>query len=102
MAHFKTAYLQREIVMDVKVSKDLKVGDLVSINEELDTITAATLADADYIVAQSDMTLNRRDYTKSEYEYSDVVKASTGTAKKVALFHIYESDDIIVTGKETV
>ena len=97
MAHFKTAYLQREVVLDVKVTNELKVGDMVSINEALDTISKVSAAsDADYIVAQSDMTMNRRDYSKHEYEYSDVVAASTGKVKKVALFPVYESDDIIV------
>lgn len=106
MAGFKTAYLQREMVLDVEVAKDLKVGDLIKVSATEDdgvtpkTVTAASVADADYIMAQSDMTMNRRDYTVSEYSYSDKV-AQSATKKKIAVYPIYESDDIVVTGNET-
>lgn len=107
MAGFKTAYLQREMVLDVKVAKNLKVGDLIKVSEMEDdgvtpkTVTASTAADADYIIAQSDMTMNRRDYTVSEYSYSDKV-AQSENKKKIAVFPVYESDDIVVTSNETV
>lgn len=97
MAHFKTAHLQREVVLDVKVSAALKVGDMVTLNAAGDTIAKATsAAAATHIVAQSDMTMNRRDYAISEYAYDDTVAASTSAAKKVALFPVYDANDIIV------
>ena len=108
MAGFKTAYLQREIVMDVQVAKDLKVGDLIKVTAfEADgvtpkTVTASTAAEATYIIAQSDMTMSRRDYTVHEYDYSDKVAASVATKKKIAVFPIHSKEDIIVTGNETV
>lgn len=108
MAGFKTGYLQREMVLDVTVAKDLKVGDMIKVTGfDADGVTPAavttsTAADADYIIAQSDMTMGRRDYTIGQYDYSDKVKASTSVKKKIAVFPVYESDDIVVTGKETV
>ena len=98
-AKFKTAYLQRETVMDVKVAANMKVGTVVTLSSE--TITAVeddvtTPALTHYIVAQSDMTMDRRDYTKHDYEYSDVVKQSA-TAKKVALFKVIDIDDVVYT-----
>lgn len=106
MAHFKTAYLQREIVMDVKVSKDLKVGDLISVSvvgNEPDTASPAALADATHIIAQSDMTMEYG-HVPVEYRdhrYSDKVAASTSEKKKIAVYSIIEEEDIIVTGNET-
>lgn len=99
-AHFKTAHGQREMVLDVQVAADMKVGYLVTLSGSGDTakITAATAGPAtagQYIVAQSDMTMGRRDYSLYEYQYSDVVKAST-TLKKVALFRVDDPSDIIV------
>ena len=98
-AHFKTAVDQREIVMDVQVAADMYVGYLVTLSGSGSTakITAATSAtptEGQYIVAQSDMTMHRRDYNVSEYEYSDKVKAST-TLKKVALFRVNDVTDVI-------
>ena len=98
-AHFKTAYGQREIVLDTKVAADLHVGYLVTLSGSGDTTsiaaaTSATPTVGQYIVAQSDMTMGRRDYSKYEYEYDDVVKAST-TLKKVALFRVDDPTDII-------
>ena len=106
MAQFKTAYLQREIVMDVKVTKDLKVGDLVEltvVGNEPDSIAPVALASATHIIAQSDMTMNRRDYVNEphQFAYSDKVAASTGAKKKVAVFAIVETEDVVVTGNET-
>ena len=96
MAHFKTAYLQREVVMDVKVAAELHVGDMVTYTASTNTIAKTTSKDsATHIVAQSDMTMNRRDYSKSETEYVDTVAASTSVAKKVALFVIMDKNDVI-------
>lgn len=98
-AHFKTAYGQREIVVDAKVSEDLHVGYLVTLSGSGDTTTiaaatSATVSEGQYIVAQSDMTMGKRDYTKHEFEYDDTVKASD-TLKKVALFRVNDPSDII-------
>lgn len=98
-AHFKTAYLQREIVLDVKVAADMAVGTLVNLTGTGDTATitaasSATVTEGQYIVAQSDMTMGKRDYTLHEFQYSDKVAAST-TLKKVALFRVMDPSDII-------
>jgi hypothetical protein len=98
-AHFKTAYGQREIVLDTKVSADLKVGYLVTLtgtegNYSIAAASSATVTEGQYIVAQSDMTMGKRDYSKHEFVYDDTVKAST-TAKKVALFRVNDPSDII-------
>ena len=101
-AQFKTAYLQREIVMDVKVSTKLAVGDVVSLTGTGNSATIAKVADSTapanthYIVAQSDMTMDRRDYTMHTYEYSDEVAAST-VLKKVALFRVIDPSDVVYT-----
>lgn len=95
MAHFKTAYGQKEVVLDVTVASDLYVGDMVKLaSGGISKVTDKTTAT--HIVAQSDMTLNRRDYNVSEYEYSNKVAKTTGTAtKKVALFKVIDVDDVI-------
>ena len=98
-AHFKTAYLQREIVLDVQVAADMTVGTLVDLtgtgdSAKITAATSTTVSQGQYIVAQSDMTMNKRDYTLHEFEYSDKVKAST-TVKKVALFRVMDPSDII-------
>lgn len=98
-AQFKTAFGQREIVLDTKVAADLHVGYLVNLSGSGDTTsiaaaTSATVTEGQYIVAQSDMTMDRRDYSKYEFEYSDVVKEST-SLKKVALFRVNDPSDVI-------
>lgn len=99
-AHFKTAYLQREVVMDVKVATELKVGALCSYAAATGstpaTITGVeTVAAAHYIVAQSDMTLEygHVPVENRNYAYSNVVAASTAP-KRVALFKIIDPDDV--------
>lgn len=99
-ASFVTGHNQREIVMDVKVEADMTVGTVVSLDTAGDTITAVANSTAPatshYIVAQSDMTMGyKRDYSKSEFEYSDKVAASTSTKKKVALFRVVDVADVI-------
>ena len=95
MASFKTGYLQKEQVLDVKVAAELKVGDLVKVSG--DTMSKATnLSDAQYIVAQSDMTMEygHVPVEKRDWNYSDVVAVSN-TVKKVAVFYILDKSDII-------
>lgn len=104
MAHFKTAWMQKEQVLDVKVAADCKVGDMVSINEAGDTITKTTkLSEADYIIAQSDNTMEygHIPVEQHDHRYSDAVKASTGAKKKVAVFFIIDESDVIVDAGET-
>lgn len=97
MAHFKTGYLQKEQVLDVKVAAALKVGDLVAVaNGSMSK--AASLANAQYIVAQSDMTMEygHVPVERGNWAYSDVVAATTGTdTKKVAVYYIYDKSDVI-------
>lgn len=97
-AHFKTAYLQREVVMDVKVAADMEVGTLVTLADE--TITAKvenTAAAGDYIVAQSDMTMEygHVPVENQDWRYSPKVAKAT-EKKKVALFRVNNPDDVIV------
>lgn len=111
---FKTAYLQHEIVEDVKVTADknqvLHVGDIVKITDGvlgLVLSTSATSANGVsfpalttdmYIVAQSDQTMEygHVPVEMRDYRYDDKVADKT-TAKKVALFRIINPQDVIVT-----
>ena len=101
MAHFRTAYDQREIPVDAKVAANVKVGDMVVLAD--DTITkTTTLETATHIVAQSDMTLEYGHVPVEfrNYNYDPTVKAST-TKKKVALYQIIDKTDIILDEGET-
>lgn len=97
MAHFKTGYLQKEQVLDVKVSTALKVGDLVKVASG--TMSKATgLSDAQYIVAQSDMTMEygHVPVERGNWAYSDDVAVTTdNNTKKVAVFFIIDKSDVI-------
>ena len=111
---FKTAYLQHEIVEDVKVTAGknqvLHVGDIVKItNGVLGLVLSASAASASavsfpalttdmYIVAQSDQTMEygHVPVEMRDYRYDDKV-ADKATAKKVALFRIINPQDVIVT-----
>ena len=110
---FKTAYLQHEIVEDVKVtagkSQVLHVGDIVKItNGVLGLVLSASATSANgvsfpalttdmYIVAQSDQTMEygHVPVEMRDYRYDDKV-ADKATAKKVALFRIINPLDVIV------
>lgn len=110
---FKTAYLQHEIVEDVKVtagkSQVLHVGDIVKItNGVLGLVLSASATAAGsvvfpalttdmYIVAQSDQTMEygHVPVEMRDYRYDDKV-ADKATAKKVALFRIINPQDVIV------
>lgn len=116
---FITAYLQREIPVDVAVVGQLKVGQLVTLvpsdgtvpayikaaagDDEVEVLTAAT-----HIVAQSDVSMGSSHVPVENrvWRYSDVVNytlasgtpvASTPT-KNVALYAITDKNDIIVQG----
>lgn len=111
---FKTAYLQHEIVEDVKVTAGknqvLHVGDIVKItNGVLGLVLSASATAAGsvvfpvlttdmYIVAQSDQTMEygHVPVEMRDYRYDNKV-ADKATAKKVALFRIINPQDVIVT-----
>ena len=111
---FKTAYLQHEVVEDVKVTAGknqvLHVGDIVKItNGVLGLVLSASATSANgvsfpalttdmYIVAQSDQTMEygHVPVEMRDYRYDDKVADKT-TAKKVALFRIINPQDVIVT-----
>lgn len=110
---FKTAYLQHEVVEDVKVTAGknqvLHVGDIVKItNGVLGLVLSASATSANgvsfpalttdmYIVAQSDQTMEygHVPVEMRDYRYDDKV-ADKATAKKVALFRIINPLDVIV------
>lgn len=110
---FKTAYLQHEVVEDVKVTAGkgqvLHVGDIVKItNGVLGLVLSASASAAGsvvfpalttdmYIVAQSDQTMEygHVPVEMRDYRYDDKV-ADKSTAKKVALFRIINPLDVIV------
>ena len=110
---FKTAYLQHEVVEDVKVTAGknlvLHVGDIVKItNGVLGLLLSASASAAGsvvfpalttdmYIVAQSDQTMEygHVPVEMRDYRYDDKV-ADKSTAKKVALFRIINPLDVIV------
>lgn len=110
---FKTAYLQHEVVEDVKVTAGknqvLHVGDIVKItNGVLGLVLSASAIQAKdvafpalttdmYIVAQSDQTMEygHVPVEMRDYRYDDKV-ADKATAKKVALFRIINPQDVIV------
>lgn len=102
-ADFKTAYLQREIVLDTKVATEMKVGDVVYNNNGTLTCRTSTTSGSaknavvvgDYIIAQSDMTMEygHVPVENRNYAYSDVVAKKT-TEKKVAVFKITNLDDV--------
>ena len=113
MASFKTAYLQREVNLDIDVvgSSPLKVGDLVTVTDETATVQgymqkAASLAAATHIIAQSDQTLayghvpvENRDYKYDPSVAVTVAGAPSGkttTWKHVALYKITNKDDVIL------
>lgn len=101
MAHFKTAYLQREIPIKATLAAELKVGQVCTFNG-VDGSALAAVADGtaivagQYIIAQSDMTMGNGHVPveNRDYRYSDVVAASS-TPKLVAVFRIDDPTDII-------
>lgn len=109
MAHFKTAWLQKEIPLqaDVVGTTDLHVGDYVKLTtgDDFAYIEKSTIANATHLIAQSDMTLEygHVPVEHRDYRYSDAVKctvnsapsSATTTHKMVALFAITDPTDVI-------
>lgn len=114
-AKFKTAYLQREIPVEVAVigSAALEVGQLVTLTPtngtNPDYIAAAAgstkeaaLTAATHIIAQSDMTMEygHVPVEDRDYRYSPEVAATAASisasapTKKVALFKLINKDDV--------
>lgn len=97
-AYFKTALGQREIVLDCKVAADVAVGTLCKYTAGTNTLAASTSgtpAQGDYIIAQSDMTMEYG-HVPIEYQdhrYSPKVAAST-EPKKVAVFLVSDVTDV--------
>ena len=98
-AHFKTALGQREIVLDTKVATDLVVGQLCKYaSGSLSASTSATPVAGDYIIAQSDMSMEygHIPVENRDYRYNPKVAAST-TNKKVAVFAVTDVSDVYTT-----
>ena len=99
MAEFKTAYLQREVALDVKVAADVRVGQVCTLaNDTITASTAATASVGNVIIAQSDMTVGKGHIPieNRDHNYSDVVKASASDKKHVMVFMVTDVSDIIV------
>ena len=99
-AHFKTALGQRELVLDCKVAADLTVGQVCKLSSgTLSASTATAAAAGDYIIAQSDMTMEygHVPVESRNYAYDARVKASTSKNKKVAVFVVTDVNDVYVT-----
>lgn len=112
MASFKTAYLQKEDYKDVDVvgSSALKVGDCVQLvaatGSNAAYIQKSTFANATHIIAQSDQTIGyghvpveNRDYRYDPSVATTNISAPTTSnakPKHVALFYIYDKNDIIL------
>lgn len=110
MAGFKTAYLQREVWLDLDVVGDCKVGDCVKVTAETATVQGymqkSSFANATHIVAQSDQTLayGHVPVENRDYRYDPTVKQTVATAptgktttwKHVALYKIINKDDVVL------
>lgn len=118
MAHFKTAYLEAAVPVDVAVvgtisnptrKQAILRGDLVKLVPATSTAVAyiqkASFADATHIVALTDMTI-AGGYVKTDaknYKPSELVAATiaaapttlTAEVKKVGLYPIFDKNDII-------
>lgn len=101
-AQFKTALGQREIVLDTKVTADMVVGQVCKFTPgatvDANSLAPTTVAPVagDYIVAQSDMTMEygHVPVENRDYRYSPKVAASTSKIKKVAVFKITDIGDV--------
>lgn len=116
--HFITAYLQREIPLDIAVKTSalteaaaLEVGQLVTLVASAGADipayieAAASLAVATHIIAQSDVTMNaghvpieNRDYKYSNKILGTITAAAAkgSPTKHVALYAITDKNDILV------
>jgi hypothetical protein len=115
-ALFKTAYLQRMILVDALLAAPVNVGDLVTYNPTTRAIAPATdptVANA-CIIAQSDTSLAVLDGARSGpykhvriqdkvWQFDRVVAATTGTiTKKVSIFRVTNPLDVVVYDEATI
>ena len=105
MAHFRTAYGQREIILTGTVASELKVGDLVAVtgtyNNASISAKKTSIAQATHIIAQSDMTLEYGHVPVENRDWKYVPTVAAGSNKKVAVFAITDKNDIIPDAGET-
>jgi len=121
-AAFKTGYMQKAAVKDIKVDADsgvtgtlatalkFKVGDLVTITSGTlvpvvatssvsdAAITDATVTTSMYVIAQSDKSVEygHIPVENRDYRYDNSV-ADSSTNKHVVLYQVIDVDDILVT-----
>ena len=112
-ANFKTAYLQREVVLDVVgvASETMTVGQIFSMSgTSINPLVVGSQANASaaisaaigsvtagmYIVAQGDQTMEygHVPVEYADYKYSPKVTLTNGGAKKVAAFKITNLEDL--------
>lgn len=109
-AKFKTAYLQRMLIIEATLAADVKVGDLVVYNPATKALTASAAGDASvansYIVAQSDTSFaaiggdratpyKHINVEDKNLQFDPTVKSSS-TVKKVAVFKVVDPTDVEV------
>ena len=116
-ADFKTAYLQREVVLDVVgvASETMTVGQIFSMSgNQINPLVVGSGADASaaiasaigavtegmYIVAQGDQTMEygHVPVEYADYKYDPKVYLTSGGTKKVAAFMITNLADINLRG----
>jgi len=113
-ALFKTAYLQRVVMIDVDICPLCYVGDLMTYTAATKTLavvaTNVTAVPSDaVIIAQSDITLHNINANRSTpYGHVDVesknlqadksvaAKLTGGANKKVAVFFVTDPNDIVM------
>lgn len=99
LAEFKTAYLQREIPVKANVSAQLVVGQVCTYNPSTKALAAiadaTAVANGQYIVAQSDVTMgdSHVPVERRNYNYSNTV--AVGNDKLVALYLITDVTDVV-------
>jgi hypothetical protein len=99
-AQFKTGLNQKEIVLDTKVNEKLVVGQVCQLSSGTLKASAGSAAVAgDYIIAQSDMTMEygHVPVENVNYKYDPTVAASTTKNKKVAVFRVNDATDVYCT-----
>lgn len=110
---FKTGKDQRVVVLDVKVSTAMKLGELVKYDADTITTTGSTTNDtfakaltaATHMIALTDKTVGGipgevfpgsiQEAAKLATTDFNVVAASASTAKKVGLYPLFDKSDIL-------
>lgn len=112
---FKTAYLQRMEILEATLAAAVNVGDLVTFTPATGALAASADGDASaansYVIAQSDISFAAMgggksgpyDHVKVEdknLQY-DAKVAASATKKKVAVFKVINSSDVVVKSYTT-